>query len=108
MFFISCLLFIPKIHNLTSCNNVRQLGVVVVGIVALVVVIFIFVIVAVVVVIVVVVIVGVGVCICVVNIQFILSIVSQSLNKTLTTVYSVFLLFLIFWGDLSCYLPEMG
>lgn len=107
MFFISCLLFIPKIHNLTSCNNVRQLGVVVVGIVALVVVV-IFVIVAVVVVIVVVVIVGVGVCICVVNIQFILSIVSQSLNKTLTTVYSVFLLFLIFWGDLSCYLPEMG
>lgn len=106
MFFISCLLFIPKIHNLTSCNNVRQLGVVVVGIVALVVVIFIFVIVAVVVVIVA--IVGVGVCICVVNIQFILSIVSQSLNKTLTTVYSVFLLFLIFWGDLSCYLPEMG
>lgn len=106
MFFISCLLFIPKIHNLTSCNNVRQLGVVVVGIVALVVVIFIFVIVAVVVVIVA--IVGVGVCICVVNIQLILSIVSQSLNKTLTTVYSVFLLFLIFWGDLSCYLPEMG
>lgn len=105
MFFISCLLFIPKIHNLTSCNNVRQLGVVVVGIVALVVVV-IFVIVAVVVVIVA--IVGVGVCICVVNIQFILSIVSQSLNKTLTTVYSVFLLFLIFWGDLSCYLPEMG
>lgn len=107
MFFISCLLFIPKIHNLTSCNNVRQLGVVVVGIVALVVVV-IFVIVAVVVVIVVDVIVGVGVCICVVNIQLILSIVSQSLNKTLTTVYSVFLLFLIFWGDLSCYLPEMG